>query len=94
MVINGLASKGSMFRARQRRKETARATELAEDCQLKVELPINQVLLKHAPQRQTSWVNRAPESSSQTEDVEFRRCFRKAGSVGTFMDCVPSFGPK
>lgn len=81
MVINGLASTGSMFRARQHRKETAGAAELVEDLQLKVDLPTYQVLLKHAPQRQTSSVNRAPKSKA----VEFKRCFRNAGSAGAFM---------
>ncbi|KAK2864145.1 hypothetical protein Q7C36_003299 [Tachysurus vachellii] len=48
MVINGLASKGSMFRGRQRRKETAGAAEQVEDRQLKVDLPIYQVNFNHA----------------------------------------------
>lgn len=37
MVINGLASKDNVFRARRRRKQTARAAEVAEDRRLEVD---------------------------------------------------------
>ncbi|KAG7316506.1 hypothetical protein KOW79_020047 [Hemibagrus wyckioides] len=48
MVINGLASKGIVFRGRQRRRETAGAAELAEDHSLKVDLLIHLVNFNHA----------------------------------------------
>ncbi|XP_067097789.1 doublecortin domain-containing protein 2-like [Osmerus mordax] len=79
------SGEGSVFRAKARRRETAGATEIPEDEQIKVDLPVDQVEAKVVEEEQCD----ASHSSGRASSVRFRKvsvASRALPSLDAFRD--------